>query len=192
MKKNGCRQNCLDKSLNVKKIYILLHIFWFLWKHFNLQICVSKTFTFSSWKKKIWNWLKNFEEFVHCYIYNNTANNIQNFKKNKAFSELCWASRNCKYHSVRKPPFLHFSIHVSNSEVITFLNFIIFVSLASGQPWFIYRFFHLAIWIGKITGSEHAQIALGKTSLSVFFIQVSFISFFSLAGRGIFRTISNM
>ena len=143
-------------------------------------------------EKKIWNWLKNFEELVHCYIYNNTSNNIQNFKKNKAFSELCWASRNCKYHSVRKLPFLHFSIRVSNSEVITFLNFIIFVSLASGQPWFIYRFFHLAIWIGKITGSEHAQIALGKTSLSVAFIQVSFISFFSLAGRGIFRTISNM
>ena len=33
-----------DENINASEVYILSRIFQFLWKHYNLQRCASKTF----------------------------------------------------------------------------------------------------------------------------------------------------
>ena len=42
--KNLMKDYLCDENINASEVYIFSRIFWFLWKHYNLQRCISKTF----------------------------------------------------------------------------------------------------------------------------------------------------
>ena len=72
--------------------------FYILWKHSNLQKRISKKLTSKAFPRK--EFLKLIEEFVLRCIYNNTPNDILNFKKMKKNKALTETYQDCINHKL--------------------------------------------------------------------------------------------
>ena len=64
----------------LQKVYILSQKFWFLWKHYNLQRCISNKFTPRQLlENNFRNWFKNLSfELIWTYCITNTEQKSKN------------------------------------------------------------------------------------------------------------------